>query len=415
MNIFAAFSSNASRAFLVGLFLLVVTAIAIAVSSGDTLRYDDEQRYHDLAISLTQKHEYASSDGRPTAWWPPGYPFAIGVAYVMDARPISAKLLNVAFLCLAVLVAGRLATRVQPNAAVFVPYLAMCYPVLLYTSSTLYPQILGTLLFLVAILLVSAERLSMAGAALAGLVCGTLCLTIPSFMLAMPILAAYVVLVGSTPYRRSLLKAVLMGTITIATMTPWMVRNYVQFHAVIPVSTNGGVNLLLGNSPFTEPNIKPAETAFLCPQASNPKDEVGYDRALTHCALDWVSQNPIAAAHLYLGKVVNYFNYRNRLSTESEMADWKNWLMLATYYPLLILAIVRLGLLRRMRLTRVEMLLYSLYFLNALISAVFFTRVRFRIPFDLLLIVIDSAFIAKLIDLYSRRGLVQSSGSIAAS
>jgi hypothetical protein len=251
--------------------------------------------------------------------------------------------------------------------------------------------------------LVSCEKISMPVAAVAGLLCGFLCLSIPAFMLTVPILLVYVVFAGSDSLRNSLLRAALIGVVLVAMMLPWVVRNYVQFHSLIPVSTNSGVNLLLGNSPLTQPNIKPEDISGLCPQARNPRDEVGYDRALTHCAVAWITQNPVSASRLYLAKVLNYFNYRNQLSTQSEMADWKNWVMFATYYPLLILAIARLAFIRRVRLSRIEVLLYALYFLNALTSAIFFTRVRFRIPFDLLLIVIDSAIVARLLDYWRQR------------
>jgi hypothetical protein len=52
---------------------------------------------------------------------------------------------------------------------------------------------------------------------------------------------------------------------------------------------------------------------------------------------------------------------------------------------------------RRYPCSRVEWLLYAIYFGNGVLTAVFFTRLRFRMPFDLLLVAIDSAFLARLL------------------
>lgn len=43
-----------------------------------------------------------------------------------------------------------------------------------------------------------------------------------------------------------------------------------------------------------------------------------------------------------------------------------------------------------------ERYLLALYLLDALIQAVFFTRIRFRLPFDLLLIALDALFLSYL-------------------
>jgi hypothetical protein len=41
---------------------------------------------------------------------------------------------------------------------------------------------------------------------------------------------------------------------------------------------------------------------------------------------------------------------------------------------------------------------HLLYFGNAFMSAIFFTRVRFRIPFDFLLIFLAAVFVGRLIE-----------------
>jgi hypothetical protein len=75
--------------------------------------------------------------------------------------------------------------------------------------------------------------------------------------------------------------------------------------------------------------------------------------------------------------------------------QWHDWVVALTYYPLLLLALVRLAAFRRYPLERAESLIYLLYFVNAIVSAVFFTRLRFRIPFDFVLIAINAVFLVR--------------------
>jgi hypothetical protein len=385
-----------ARALLIGFTLLITSALVVVIQSGNALRFDDELRYHDLANSILHDHGYAWPDGTLTAWWPPGYTFAVTAAYAVYDRPIAAKALNVGFLALATYFAMLTAQRLRQNSGLLVPYLVLCYPVLLYTASALYPQTLGSFLLILIVWLVSVEGLSIPRAAVAGVLCGVLCLAIPAFILTIPVLLVALLISGRTSFNSSLAKVVVIAIVAMITISPWTMRNYRVFHAFVPVSTNGGTNLLQGNSSLTRPN-GPANISLLCPEAPDAGHEVQHDRSLSRCAREWVAGNPKAAMRLYLGKLLNYFNYTNPMRTRSETTFWRDAIMFITYYPLLLLAVVRLMFARHMRISRTEALLYLLYFLNAGTSALFYTRVRFRLPYDLLLIVIDAAFIARLI------------------
>jgi len=59
--------------------------------------------------------------------------------------------------------------------------------------------------------------------------------------------------------------------------------------------------------------------------------------------------------------------------------------MLVTYYPLLALVGWRLWWRKRVPMTRGEWMMLGIYLCNGLLAAIFFTRIRFRLPFDALL------------------------------
>jgi hypothetical protein len=290
----------------------------------------------------------------------------------------------------------RLSRRIFPAYPVIAPYLVLFYPVFLYAASTLYPQTIGGLLLLASILLLSGPELGWKRLVGAGVIYGALCLAIPSFLYITPFLLGFLLFGRQRMDKWSLVSCAVFGAAMAITIAPWTIRNSIEFHAFVPVSANGGFNLVIGNSPATLANGKPT-LKEACGQVPYIPNEVEFDRALTRCAIDWITNNPRAATRLYVGKLINYFNFRNELMTVTQSTSWQDWAVFATYYPLLILALLRLAMIRRYPFSRVEWLLYAIYFGNGVLTAVFFTRLRFRMPFDLLLVAIDSAFLGRLL------------------
>jgi hypothetical protein len=160
------------------------------------------------------------------------------------------------------------------------------------------------------------------------------------------------------------------------------------FGRVVPVSTNSGANLLLGNCENTEPNAGANVDISRYLSQVKGMNEAEADAYLTRSAVKWVLGHPFQATTMYVLKVLNHFNFRNQLATQSEASSFRDLLVFVPYYTFLAIAITRCAFYRRKPLGRTELLLYSLYFGNALLSAIFFTRIRFRIPFDALLLAI---------------------------
>jgi hypothetical protein len=181
----------------------------------------------------------------------------------------------------------------------------------------------------------------------------------------------------------------------LAIVVPWTIRNYLVFDALVPVSTNSGLNLLLGNSENTGPNDGVNVDLSHYAQVARGLSEVERDKYYRDRALEWMGQHPSEAIRLYAAKVLNYFHFSNKLHVKSEQSWIRSAVMAVSYYPLLLIALVRLGAALRVPLSRIESALYTLYFGNALLSAVFFTRIRFRVPFDFVLVMIAAIALAK--------------------
>jgi hypothetical protein len=384
------------RSALLGIVAVFLFSAVLAIWSGSSLRYEDEIEYHELAQSLVHEHAFLDDRGRPTVARPPGYPLLLAAVYEIVDSALAAKILNCLALAGSCYLLIKLSRRLFPVEAALAPYLVLFYPLFAYAATTLYPQTIGGLLMLAVILLLSGDRRRRIHLVWAGLIYGALCLAIPSFLYIVPVLLAFLAFAGGKPDKGSLVRAAILAICIVLTIAPWTIRNAVESGFLVPISANGGINLAIGNSAFTPPDGK-AALIKACPQLPAIPSEVAFDRVWAKCGIDYIRNNPGPELRLYLGKLLNYFNFRNEISTIGEQKTWQNVAVFATYYPLLIVALLRLTMVRRYRLSSLEALLYILYFANAALTAVFFTRLRFRIPFDLLLVAIDAAFIERLL------------------
>jgi hypothetical protein len=177
----------------------------------------------------------------------------------------------------------------------------------------------------------------------------------------------------------------------------WTGRNYYVLRKFIPIATNSGFNLFVGNSENAGFNTGTAidwkeHDLYIQKQNLNEYDEDLYFRNM---ATEWIKTNPGDAIKLYFGKVLNYFNYTNKLFVEDQGSKVKDMVMFLSYLPLLFIAILRLLFVSKCPLSRTEKYLYLVYFGMAFMSAIFFTRLRFRVPFDFCLIAIVSIACSK--------------------
>jgi hypothetical protein len=112
-----------------------------------------------------------------------------------------------------------------------------------------------------------------------------------------------------------------------------------------------------------------------------------------------MEDHPARTVGLWAEKTLNYFNAANRVATGSESSSGRNLIAALTYYPLLILLVIRLVLAARRRLpmSRAEALMVAIYLLLAPVMGIFFTRSRFRAPADALLIVVVAIGVVKYV------------------
>ena len=349
---------NSNKVCVALVLLSTLVALGLSLASGNELRYPDEQDYHALAESLIAGKGYSTPEGIPTAYRPPGWPVVLSGIYRLSATPLIAKIFNALVYGLSAYLLSVLVGRIVREGRIVAPLLCAIYPLALYTSTTLYPQTLATGLLLAVLVLVGHTKADTRSLIMAGLLFGFSVLTVPAFLLVSPLMIPFFV-------RPTIQRLCLFACIAALVVLPWTLRNTATLGGFTPVSTNSGINLLLGNSENTRPNsgVNIDYSHYL--DATKGMTEKEQDTAFRNFAITWITHHPGEAMTLYVQKVMNYFNYRNQLHVSAEGSSTRALIVALSYYPLLLLALIRLFQRKRFPLTRVELGLYVLYFGNA--------------------------------------------------
>jgi 4-amino-4-deoxy-L-arabinose transferase-like glycosyltransferase len=98
--------------------------------------------------------------------------------------------------------------------------------------------------------------------------------------------------------RENVLRIAIVNLIMFAVVAPWTWRNYQLFDAFIPISTNGGITLLVGNNPnatgdYLSLDLLPAGYITVLHDERVAR-QVERDQQAGRSALRWIRENPIA-------------------------------------------------------------------------------------------------------------------------
>lgn len=407
LHIVSTLEKNERTVVLILVSIIIFSGLVYSISLGNTLRYSDEQDYVTIANNLTFKGLYSIDGTHSTTYRPPGYPFMLSFFRFLGLNVICLRGFNYILFIITILLFYKILQKsFNTLAGLIAVFLIIFYPVLFYTAGTLYPQTLGSFLFIFFIYLLFYKVVSsIKYALLSGLVIGFLMLSIPTFIFVFVVSLIFLIFI-----RRNFITSSVIIMVAGIVIGAWTARNYFLFDAFIPFSTNSGYNLLLGNSPNTTANSGVNVDISKYAPISPDMNEIEQDVYCKSKAVKFIVENKQKAIVLYFKKVLNYFNYQNELATTNEASILRDLLMLFSYGLLLSLFILRIVFLRKYSLTSIEYFFIILYLLNAFFQAIFFTRIRFRLPFDYLLIGIVAIFISNILKKYSKAGTAKLTG-----
>jgi hypothetical protein len=389
-----------------GIFLLLIYLMAGIIYSAilaPTARFPDERDYLALSHNLIAGPGFSLDGVHLTASRPPGYPFFLAVIRTVGGDFFSFRVTQFLLLTVTIFFLHRLCSEKKMFAGLFITTcLVMCYPVLFYTSGTLYPQTVSEFLFVIALTFMLIEPKSLALSLVTGVIFGVLILVVPTFLMTLVITLGAAGLLGIIRFRDGI--PIVLAALLIVGV--WTGRNAICFHHFVPVASNSGLTFLMGNNKKAvadegvanagmDPYYREAERQGL--------DEFQSDHFYQQAAMGWIKAHPGDAVILYLEKVLNYFNAINVYAPGSheEVSFGKQVMMASSYLLLLGLLGWRLGDARRFPLVPREKLFLAIYVLSAFTSAIFVTRIRYRLPYDLLIIAVIGFYLSRRFEIWA--------------
>jgi len=218
----------------------------------------------------------------------------------------------------------------------------------------------------------------------AGLCMGLVALTQPGYLL-FPAVIFGLETLRRTGILMSAARTAVFTIAVVAAISPWTYRNYLVFHRIVPISTNGGNVFYRANNPLANAHFEAQGELPL------PKDEFAADKEGYRMADEWITQNPGAFATLMVRKQIVYLGDDGLGAYETLKRDlspsvalYASLKAISNLYWLVIWALLLLGfpLLFRIRNWR---LWYGALFLPLLyqwvIDSVFESGPRHHVPY----------------------------------
>jgi len=260
----------------------------------------DELEYDQLALSIADSTVYANN-GTPTAYRPIGYPAFLAIPYtVFGHQPLCAKLLQ-AFLDTLTAYLLFLIGRIRSERIGFASAVIWSFfvPAILYVNLLLSESLAVFLLVLSLLFFLRARRqASIPNLSVFGLLLGLALLVKPSLLLFPLFLVALFAKMSL-----SLRQAIFAVVLTIAVILPWMTRNFIVLDT-FSLSTNGGMNLYIGNNP----DATGAYRGSFPQELSDPSlDEVTRNQEATRLAVEYIITQPGAFVLNGMKKLVHVF------------------------------------------------------------------------------------------------------------
>ena len=242
------------------IFLIAMGFRGCAVVSRPETPSSDAADYHQLATRLSEGRGYVNGAGAATAWRPPGYPAFLSIIYSVFGPSVRAATFIQAIIGALTVVLLTLLTSMlfgRPE-SIFAALIAVIYPGLVWLPRLLLSENLS-LLLTVAMLCTVALYLksrSIWWLALFGFVAGLNTLVRGGNLL-LPILIATGLGVMSLRSRardwRQLSVSLLLSAFAfVIVLTPWTIRNYRVFHRFVPIATQEGLTLYASYWPPTK-------------------------------------------------------------------------------------------------------------------------------------------------------------------
>lgn len=260
-------------------------------------------------IASGQGYVHWGGNGRPTAFFPVGFPAAIAAVMVVTgaSATVAAWVVNVLSSAITTFAASAIGRALdQERGARRAAWAFALYPAMILWSAAAMTETLQCAWITVAFALAigqprarwAIEALTPARRAIGvGLAAGLATLVRPQGILLAPLLGALCDKRAVAPRVKS---AAIALVTALSIVAPWTVRNARALDGPALVSTNGGSNLLIGTLPEARGGYRELTARDACAAVTG---EVRRDQCMSRAALERIAREPLSWAQLALRKI----------------------------------------------------------------------------------------------------------------
>ena len=255
---------------------------------------------------------------------PPGYPILIAAVHGIFGESVDFRIAQIPLNALGPLIVWLIVEEIFGFTAGWIAaFLTAISPQISYNSILILPDSLAVIPLLAAIYFATLayKKGTLSHVIMCGLFLGLSCWFRANGLL-LPVFVAAVFLLQLSKKIR-IRAAVILLAVFAAVILPITIRNYVGFHALIPVSLGSGLNLVEGigdfdkegrfGMPATDAALMEMESRVLnCPDCINSfynPDGVERERFRTRLAVSVIRANPIWFAGVVLRRGASFFRF----------------------------------------------------------------------------------------------------------
>jgi 4-amino-4-deoxy-L-arabinose transferase-like glycosyltransferase len=364
----------------------------------------DASSYHALAQNLVERGIFTSpvdppyNVDLPGTFRPPLTPLFLAAMYALLGVTITWGRLGLsiisAFSCgLTYILGERLFGRWTGMLAGLISCVYPFFLLLVHVPLTEGLSIFLILLLFTLIILYQPQNNALVRAVILGFVFGLTMLNKAANIVVLPCLILWALWTPHAQFRKRIFFIGVMLLIASLTILPWTIRNYRILGIVVPVNTNGGWTLYLGNNPHTEKNLSaleqgtangwiPPKEVFEPFKDLSFNDTQAYERRAVRLAWQFIKENPRTFLGLAWRKLKIFWS------------AYPHILDAITWYPLFLGGLV--GGVLSLRKWKQYCQIYLLIFSSLTIPIMFTSMPRFRAPLIPMVMLFASFFFVTL-------------------
>jgi tetratricopeptide (TPR) repeat protein len=323
----------------------------------------------------------------------PLYPYFLSLVYAIFGRDFMiVRLLQIAggaFVTVLTYLLGKEVFR--PSAAFAGVVLLVFYGAMTFHEAEMLMEWLGVLINTSALVVLHrmATHTGYRKYAIAGFLVGLSALARASILILLPVVVVWTLFLAGETNRVK--KVLVLLAVTLITIAPATLHNYLASKDFVPITSNGGVNFYIGNGEGATGIFYPAKDIKFEPEsASRSYVERMFGRDMKPSeisaywfkrALGYIGKHPAIEIRLLLKKTAMFFN-------GYEVPQIESWDIMRSKYSTLrllfvnywmILSLGLFGMIFSLREWRKYFLLYGFVFSYALSIIIFFVTSRYRI------------------------------------